>query len=547
MARRRLAAASALCALCACAGCRGNGKLVLHLDRPSEQALDPMEDPRLDHFSLMVRDADGELVTINTAPADLAKGEADLGNVPVGEVGSLTLVGYSATNRVLAWAESGPLTISGSGEVVADLPIRKPFTYIAGGQSILGFDTTLTSAEDATLAIAMDSGHTTDVASTPDGRFLLVSVGDPDNPPPGGAASLQLVSTATHAQDRSISLDFLPGTLSLSPDGRWAVVAEYEDPGVLDVAQRVSVIDVQAALDGAPNAARTAHIANAGRAAFVRNQAGQDLAVILRATLGPDDTCATAARNSTLNTVSLAEGTLAGSPVDLGEPARDLASDPTDHHVYVALPCSGKIVVFDVDSNAVQGAPWTLPSPSAVQISGSTLWVGSDRSTQPGSGTAAPLTIHRIDPFTDSQTVPVSMDISFPSEAVVVSTAPGAQLLIDVIPYWVTVYRLSVPPGETSLSVLVLADYHAERISFSDGTNTWQTPSVDLSSASYLGIDTGAQDIRRRFRAMCYAIPETSDPQDPATWKACKALPDNEQPQGASFVPRGATSIYGVP
>lgn len=545
---RRLALASVLLLLSAALSCKGGGKLVLHLERPSaNQGLDPMEDPRLDHFSLVLRDNDGEPLSISAAPVDIADNEAPIGEVPVGSVGSITLVGYSATNQVLAWAESGPLTINASEEVQADLPIRKPFTYVAGGPSILGFDTTLTGAEDDTLDLAPTQGITTDVASTPDGRFLLISVGDPENPIPLVSPSLQLVSTATHTPGRSIPLAFIPGALSLSPDGRWAVVAEYQPPGVLDQASQVAVINVEAALAGSTNAAKTLNMANAGRVAFVRSQSGEDLAVILRAPLGPIDTCASAARNATLSTITLEDGTLAGPPVDLGESARDLASDPKDHRVYVALPCSNRIVTFDVDDHAVVGAPWNLTAPSSVQISGSSLWVGSNQSVQPGTGVPAPLTIHRIDPFTDPQTEPTRMDIPFPSEAVVAGTAVGSLLLVEALPYYVSVYRLSVPPGETNLSALVVAGYHADPITVTDGPNTWQTKAVDLISASYLGIDTGAQDIRRRFRARCYAIPEDADPNDPATWLPCRGLPPNEQPQQASFFPRGVTSIYGVP
>lgn len=544
----RLALASGLLLLSAALSCKGGGKLVLHLERPSaNQGLDPMEDPRLDHFSLVVRDEADEPLSISTAPVDISRGEARIGEVPVGSVGSVTLVGYSATNQVLAWAESGPLTIRDSGEVVADLPIRKPFTYIAGGSSILGFDTTLTGAEDDTLGLAPTQGITTDVASTPDGRFLLVSVGDPISAVPAVSPSLQLVSTATHTPGRGIPLSFIPGALSLSPDGRWAVVAQYQPPGVLDQATQVAVIDVEAALAGSTNAAKTLNMANAGRVAFVRDRTGADLAVILRAALGPTDTCATATRNATLSTINLEDGLLKGDPVDLGDFARDLASNPADHRAYVALPCSNRIVSFDVNENAVEGAPWTLPAPSSVQLSGSTLWVGSDQSVQPGTGVPAPMTIHRIDPYTDPQTEPARMDISFPSEAVVLGAAVGAQILVEAIPYWVSVYRLSVPPGGTSLSALVVAGYHADSVSFTDGMSTWHTNPVDLVSASYVGVDTGAQDIRRRFRSRCYAIPQGASPDDPNDWLPCRGLPTNQQPQQGDFFPRGATSIYGVP
>ncbi len=545
-------ASSALLLLASAIGCKPGGRLVLQLERPQAgQDLDPLEDQRLDHFALIITDPDGEVGTINTVTFKPTSRSLDIGDVPTGFVGNVTLVGYSATNQVLAWAETGPLDIESSDELSVSLAVRKPFTYVAGGPTIQGFDTTKSNAADQISGIGLSAGHFMDIASTPDGRYLLAVVGDFVNDPPQIEPSLQLFSTASHQPASAIPLAFKPGYLSLSPTGRWAVVSEYQQPDDIDVAQRVAVIDVEQALNSAnpADAARIVNMANASRVAFVQNRNGVELAVILRAPLNEASDCAYGLRHSTLSTIRLDTGTLEGEPVDLGTYARDIASNPDDSRVFVADPCNNRVALFDVNDNAIAGFPWTFQDtkPFSVLVSGTRLYIGAEREVPVSSTDPAPLVVHTVDPYSAlSSATPSTLEVPYLNEAVVVQTAPGAQVLVDILPYRVRAYRLSVPPGENRLSVLVLAEYHSDPITLGVAPNQVTITQRDIASASYIGLDTSSGEIRRRYRARCIALEDGQSAADPNNWHPCAALAPHEEP-AVDFFPRGATSIYGVP
>jgi len=539
----------ALLLLATATGCKDDGQLVLELDLPASNAgLDPMEDERLDHFTLTVHDAAGGVETINTVPYEPGRRSLDIGQVPVGALGDLRLVGYSATNQVLAWAETGALTTRQSSAVSVSLALRKPFTYIAGGGEIVGFDTARSEVDTVATTIPLGGGVSTDIAATPDGRFLLVSVAGFENPP-AVAPSLKLYTTAAHQPGKEIPLAFKPGHISLSPDGAWAVVAQYREEG--EDAQHVAVVDMQRALNAADpsTAARIVNMQNASRVAFVTDRSGEPLAVILRDQLDASLDCEDPARDSQLSTIRLSDGTLVDTADTLGMKIRDITSDPADHRVFVADTCSDRVAVFDVDDQSVTGFPWTITRPYSLIVSDRRLYVGGLHTTPGATEEAARIEVTVFDPWDDLSNANVrTLSVPFPSEAVVVVTLgndPGVRLLVDIVPQDVRVYRLSVPPGENRLSALVRAEYHASSFQIQGESVTLTIPALDITSESYIGLDSGSAAIRRRYRAYCIAYAQNPAP-DPPTPLFCKPLDPHEQHED-EFRPRGATSIYGVP
>lgn len=551
-----------LLALGAPCGCLADGQLEIQLDLPvSGGGLNPMDDSRLDHFSLVVQGRDGTVETINTVPYEPGTRPFFMGRVPVGDLGGLTLIGYSGVNQVLAYGQAGAFTTDESGQVTVNVALRKPFTYVAGGPQILAFDNTRSDTDDTQSPLPATGGLTTDIASTPDGRYLLVSVAD-FSTVPTVQPSLKFFTTAGHQPGKQIPLVFKPGHVSLSPDGRWAVVAEYRPDDLStpsEPADLVAIVDIPAALasDNPSQTVRTLSIPDASRVAFVKNQVGIALAVVLGRALPPAFGCDDGAPASTLTTIRLDTAQLVGDPVDLGTPVRDITSDPSDYRVFVADPCNFQVLQFDANSLVVAGAPWTFRqvttaqkdlSPYSVIISGSRLWVGLLDDVGTTSPDPAQLQLASVEGWTvPSRSIMNVISIPFTREAVQVPTQGGssdARVLVDIQPYRLRLYRLSVPPGEGRLSALVRAEYFTEEIDFTVSGTPLTISSVEITAESYLSLDTGSAGIRRFFRMQCTAAfyDELGNPIP----YPCQRLAAHEQSSDA-FTPRSVTSIYGVP
>jgi hypothetical protein len=551
-----------LLALSATGGCLAEGQLEIILELPiSGQGLNPMDDSRLDHFSLVVWGSGGSVETINNVPYKPGTRPFAIGRVPVGALGGLTLIGYSGVNQVLAYGQAGAFTTDETGSVTVNLALRKPFTYVAGGHQVFAFDNTRSDTDDTQSPLPATGGVTTDIASTPDGRYLLVSVAD-FSAVPTIQPAIKLFTTASHQPGKEIPLVFKPGHISLSPDGRWAVVSEYRPDDLstpTEPADMVAIVDVPAALES-PNPSqtvRTMSISNPGRVAFVRNQVGLDLAVVLTDALPPAFGCGDGAPSSSLSTIRLDTAQLVGTPVELGTPVRDITSDPLDYRVFLADTCNFQVLQFDAHSQVVAGAPWSFTqvtsqakdlAPYSVIISGSRLWVGLMDDVGVDGQEQALLHLASVTGWTaPSRSIMNIMSLPFTSEAVEVLTdggGGGARVLIDIQPYRVRLHRLSVPPGEGRVTALVRAEYYTDEINFT-GTSFYLNP-VGIVSESYLALDTGSAGIRRQFRIQCRALDYT-DPVNPQEID-CQELAAHEFliPED-SFTPRSVTSIYGVP
>ena len=528
-------------------GCKSNGQLTIQLDLPSNHdVLSPMADTRLSSFSLVVRSETGEVEKISTVPLDSSSGtlaitgSLSVGEVPVGLAGTLSLIGYSATNQVLAYGEVGPLDISATGEQAVVLALRKPLTYISGGPEILVFDTSRSHANDLIPAVTLDgTGQaSTAVATTPDGRYILAAVADRSPTAPTGAPpKLIIFNTSTHLESRSVILTHRPEYLSVSPDGQWAVISSTAD-------NWVTIVDLHYLLAGGNPADATKEVvfASPKRAAFVKGAGGESLAVILRDQMEIDALCDPAPLPSTLSVFDLTTGTLLNTTV-LFSGARDIASRPGDKRIFIAQPCLGRIAAFNAHTYE-ETLLINVQVPTSLIIKDSTLWVGSADLSPDGGTTAARIAISAVDLTTMTLTKPI--DTPYLSEGYVVKTddQESSALILSAKPRTVRVYHLSVPPGSTRISALVYANYYGDYRSAPIDLTVPIIEQVEIYSAAYVGLDTTTGEIRRRFRGFCIARLNLLD--TPLYY--CTELESHESPpNGNEFLPSGATSLYGVP
>jgi len=527
---------SALSLLAFLGGCKSHGSVMITLELPAAQELNPMADPRLASFSLVVSDTDGNVQKINTEPYAPGVRQVDIGELPVGDIGRLTLVGYSDANQVLAYGEASGIAVGAYDDILVSLPFRKPYTYMAGGPSVSVFDTTQAHSADVVSPIEINSpGQTTSaVATTPDGRYVLAAVADPATP---SASKLLVFNTGQHTEAYRVPLNHSPDFLSVSHDGHWAILSATD-------ASRITVVDLQDVFADVDPALTTRDIVFAApkRAAFVRRTDGRDLAVVLQNSLLKGEDCLSAALPSTLSVIDLSDGNLLNSTF-FETTLADVASRPGDSLVYAAEPCQQRVATFDTNSYQVSTLVG-VQSPTSLIVKDDLLWIGREELFQPTSPNTARILIDRVNLNTLEYTPVVTTP--FLQEGLVVregNDQGASRVVLRANPLIVQVYHLSVPPGGTRISALVWAGY------FGAYNPALETPEGDLSevlfiSYSYVGLDTNTGEIRRRFRAGCLAFKNNDLVND----ECCEALePFEAPPCTQEFVPEVATSLFGVP
>ncbi len=518
-------------------GCKSKGSVTISLELPATDELNPMTDPRLESFSLIVSDEDGLVQKINTVPFTPGQRELRIGELPVGSFGRLTLVGYSDTNQVLAFGEASPLSVAAWEDLFISLPLRKPYSYIAGGEAVLVFDTTRAHSADVVSPIELNSpGQTAAaVATMPDGRYVLAAVGDREQP---ASSNLLVFNTGQHSEAFRVPLNYSPDYLSVSHDGRWAIISATD-------ASRITVVDMDQLLGGTDPVLTTRDIVFAAprRAAFVRSPEGQDLAVILRDPLAINEPCETSTTRSSLSVIDLPEGNLLNT-TNFDRGLADIASRPDDSRIFVADPCPAQISAFETDTYQTQALA-NVQVPRSLIAAGSTLWIGSwDESADVGT-TAARIVIYKLE--LESPTPTQVIATPFLQEGYVLrwDDSSSSKVVLRANPRLVSVYHLSVPPGSSRISALVYAQYYGD---YRSNPITDKLPNISevvYNSFSYVGLDTGSGEIRRRYRGLCWA--EINRMLDPVY--CCEDLELFEGPRCnlGDFLPTGATSLFGVP
>lgn len=528
---------SVLSLLALLGGCKSRGSVTITMELPAAQELNPMADTRLASFSLIVSDTHGNVQKINTVPYTPGSNHLDIGELPVGDIGQLSLVGYSDTNQVLAYSQSSGFDVGAYDNIFVSLPLRKPYTYIAGGPSISVFDTTQAHALDVVSPIEINSpGQTTSaVATTPDGRYVLAAVADPVTP---NASTLLIFNTGQHTEAYRVPLHYSPDYLSVSHDGHWAILSATD-------ASRITVVDMEQVFGGVNpiDATRDIVFAAPRRAAFVRGPDGRDVAVILRDTLAINQRCEPSSTPSSLSVIDLPDGTLLNTTY-FATAVADIASRPADSLVFVAEPCLAQVSVFDTTTNAVSTL-LTAQVPRSLIATRDHLWIGSkDESADVGT-TAARIAISKVDLNTLIRTDVVATPFLQEGYVLREDDASSSRVVLRANPRTVSVYHLSVPPGSSRVSALVYATYYGDYRSDPLTTVTPNIAEVEYHSFSYVGLDTTSGEIRRRYRGFCYAV--INNITDTLYCCEDKELYEAPRCNEGDFLPTGATSLYGVP
>jgi hypothetical protein len=320
-------------------GC-GAGKLTIQLDRPSKPELDPMSDARLSKFSLRVTQ-DGTVTD-----QDAFRGgdeELTVGTIPTEAPFDLRLAGKTAADDMLGLGLVLDVTAPEQGETVVGVKFRMPMGYVAAGSGVQVLNTAA-NLEGSVELPAIPVAGASDLASTPNGALVLVVA----------EKSLVPIRTADHVALPKVNLPAAGACIGVTPDSRFALICHRKE-------RTVTIVDLDVIGTGKESVATVPVPGEPTRVAFGTDRR---IAKILLGGVGPMDTCGGAA--SQLASFDM----LSRTPLDkkdLGRQASDLAIDPRDGAVLLALPCE-KGSLGRVLPNGQAGEVADLPAPYDIAV-----------------------------------------------------------------------------------------------------------------------------------------------------------------------------------
>jgi len=459
--------------------CSNNGGVHVEIELPTD-ALSPITGglSRLD----LVAEAPGKLPQRATRdlPSPIGNATIGFGDLDLGPGVTVTLLGFSATGRLVGFGRaSTPIDITAGSAVDVPIRLRRPFAYVAGGASLLACDTTVEPGDAFVDTIAAAAAPQA-VATTPDGAGVIAI----------GGGHLQLLSTDNHMPSGAPASSVLPGAnqIAVSPDSRWAVVV-HSGAGVT---AGVSIIDLVAAA----RASVTPAFVPLGSPGGVAVSTDTAWVLVDPSVPGPD----ACTQQSALIPVTLASGT-AGAPISLAGAARDLALSADGKTILVAEPCQNALVAV-TGGGASQVRLIAMPNPTQVAVSGTRVWglgsdsaptehlvlvsVNADGSASSRLDLAATQELANSDDLTeDGQTAEVRLDA-------------------DAI----EAYSMSVLPDGGNVVLLVHGTYHADAVprDITVGGVTYRediVPALDMETYEYQLVDVKTGVAAERMRTSC--------------------------------------------
>jgi hypothetical protein len=417
-------------------GC-GSGRLVISLERPTIPALDPLGDVRLSKFSLRV--TQGGTAT----DQDVFRGggqELLVGSVPVDRPFDLRLAGKTAADDMLGLGLVLDVEASGSSETSVAVNFRKPMGYVAGGDRVIVLNTVAATAVDVEPSLLPLDGAG-EVASTPNGVLLLVVVGK----------SLFPVRTADHAALAPVALPATGTCLGVNGDSRYAVVCHRGE-------QSVSIVELGFVGTGQVKVSTVKLGSEPTRVAL-----GGDRRTAWVLSGGISESCDQSPPESQLAQVDLPTAKIVWQPPGLGASVSDVAVDPRDDALLLALPCEDTGVLRRVSvSGGTADRVAEVPSPYDIAVTEQSLVVmgasGDGSLANPIKGQAVIFDLTKPGFSASPQTrsfllPPLGVDLSGDT-----ASAQGSFNWLSM-PTKLRVYELSVAPDGRRAIALFEAEY----------------------------------------------------------------------------------------
>jgi len=341
-------AARSLLLLTALAGCGDDGSVVIQLDLPDAESLDPL-DGRVAELTVTAA-AGGEQLFSATAPVVVGE-PLELGQVPVADQVRFELAGAAASGRVIAFGRSGALVdVRPDARVTVPIRVRRPFAYVAGGDELVVIDATLEPGQDYLGALPA-AATISAAAVTADGAEIVIA----------GADGLRLVPTASHLPaTAAVALPGAPVELAVSDDGAWAVTS-HQMPE-----EGIALIDLATLRAGSPADARFVPLLRPGAVAIAGG-----IAWVMLAPLN-NLLCQGA---SSIAAIPLADPGGGVAPVPLEGVGSELVADPDSGAAFAIRACSDGQVVRLAAPGAAPELAAEVTGATSLAVAGQRLWI----------------------------------------------------------------------------------------------------------------------------------------------------------------------------
>jgi hypothetical protein len=352
--------ASLLIGLALLGGC-GSGRLLILLDAPAEDRLNPLKDSRLAKFSLRVSQEG------RTTDQEAFRGsdvELVVGTVPTGGLFDLRLAGKSAADEMLGLGAVRDVLAVSDGESSVKVYFRKPIGYVGGQNRVEPLNAAAGTGDAVELGSLQLSGisRASDLAATPNGAWVLVAADSFVVP----------VLTSNHSVLERVELKTSVGCVAVSPDGRYAVVCHKTGLSVLDLGN-IGNADVQY---------RTVEVKGGEPTRVVFSD--RHTAQVLVNGHNPLGACPGTPGLLGKLDVERPETVVATS---LQQAVADLGVDPRDGTLLLALPCSGAGTLARLAASGVaEPLSVQVPAPYDIAVTEKSIVVVGRASTPPERG-----------------------------------------------------------------------------------------------------------------------------------------------------------------
>jgi hypothetical protein len=319
--------------------------------------------------------------------------------------------------------------------------------------------------------------------------------------------------------------------MAVSADGQWVVLVDprqnlpSNNVAIYSLSAVINTNNTQPTFTDAPF-----DKAPAGIPGFVRLSNGQERVVVLGQRLPIDFDCANLSTdpNSNLYLIDPYTGQVTAT-ILLGAPARAVAAGPGSDLVFVALTCKGEVAAINPNTQNVQ-TRYAVSKPTALVMSApfessTYLFVGNASEAVGSNPAELVINVNDLQNFNGEERT------SFFKEHIVIGSNEGINLSLTLAPETVRVTRLSAPPGQQRISLLVYARY-------ANAPFTWENadiPANEVVTRTYITYDLTRKELGGRFRASCEVSPSNN---------FCEDVQQGLQAD-SDFTPTGIATIYG--
>jgi hypothetical protein len=502
------------------AGCLGEGSVDLHLRLPADQALRPTE---MSTITVVAR-RQGEDSITTTSPIRMSGGRAtfDSGDLPVDDVIELSVELRSTSGRLVGYGVAPtPFTPRAGESVDVDVPVRKPFIYVASGVAVRTIDPSLDD-----LAPAFQ-GQLSNIATA----SLTVPISSADLAVVSGG---QLVRVATTDHQPS------GANVPLPPNARDIASVPTQDRVVIGHDGGIAIVDVATGtrtdIAGVTGSVRKVTVGRTGTTWYAYGLVNQVLPPMIGACTGV----------STIARVDL--DAMTAETLAPGKGIADITATG-DGRLYAAASCDGAI--HQIDITGVATAVADIDRPTTIATWGDRVWaagnlprmdINTDGDPEPEQIIAARPLLVSID-LAGSNMQRIELEPR--RETMITASDPVLELAQVMNARTLTPLDLAIVPGGQYIVLGFEATY--DTVARVDIDGNIIIPEMQATSDDVAVIDTATGGVAQRIRSRCNL--DFVGPSHPlygfADW-TCDIPPAGQVVTGADYQPGSLSVLFGA-